>query len=90
MTEWTVVCVGDLVGVRSSRNKWSTYLNPSSKAHNPSHISQPILFVLCRLAHGPGINLAVKILVQIFIEDVQILVFESLIPFLYEFDLRGV
>jgi hypothetical protein len=90
MTEWTVVCVGDLVGVRSSRNKRSTYLNRSGKAHNPGHISQPILFVLCRLAHGPGVNLEVKILVQMFTEDVHILLLESLIPFLYEFDLRGV
>ena len=66
------------------------YIKPSGKGDNPCDLFKPLLFVLFRVAHRSGVNHAAKVLVHRFRENVHIPLQESLIPFVYEFDLRGV
>ena len=89
--EWTVVCRGNLArrkGVGVARV--FAHIKPSGKADNPCDFLNPLLFVLFRMADRSGVNYAAKVLVNMFRECVHIQLQESLIPFAYKFDLRGV
>ena len=90
MMEWTVVWGADLAGGKRVRVTTAiSHIKPSGKAHNPCDFFNPILFVLLRVADRFGVNHAAKVLVQRFREKVYIQRRESLIPFVYELDLRG-
>ena len=90
MMEWTVVCRENSAGGKQARVAMGmAYIKPSGNADNPCDLFNPLLFVLFRVAHRSGVNYAVKVLVHMFRENVHIPLQESLIPFGYEFDLRG-
>ena len=65
------------------------YIKPSGKAENPCDLFKPLVFALFRVAHRSRVNYTAKVLVHMFDKDVHISLQESLIPFVYEFDLRG-
>lgn len=51
---------------------------------------KPFVFGLLWLTDGPGVGETAKILVQVFPDNVQILLREPPTPFVYEFELRGI
>ena len=65
------------------------YIKPSGKTENPCNLFEPFVFTLFRVAYRSGVNHAAKVLVHMFDKNVHISLLESLIPFVYEFDLRG-
>ena len=90
MMEWKVVCRADSAGGKKVRVAMGmAYIKPSGKTENPCDLFEPLAFVLSRVAHRSGVNYAVKVLVQRFHNYVHIPLLETLIPFGYEFDLRG-
>ena len=88
--EWKVVCRADSAGGKKVRvARGMAYIKPSGKTENPCELFVPLAFVLSRVAHRSGVNYTVKVLVQRFHNYVHIPLLETLIPFGYEFDLRG-
>ena len=65
------------------------YIKPSGKTEISCELFTPLVFVLFRVAHRSGVNYAAKVLMQRFHGRVHIPLQECLMPFGYEFDLRG-
>ena len=90
MMEWKVICRADSAGGKKVRVARSmAYIKPSGKTEILCDLFEKLMFVLFRVAHRSGVNYAAKVLVQRFHSKVYIPLQESLIPFDYEFDLRG-
>ena len=90
MMEWMVIYRADSAGGKKVRvARGMAYIKPSSKTENSCDLFKQLVFTLFREAHRSGVNYAAKVLVQRFPSKVHIPLQESLIPFDYEFDLRG-
>ena len=76
-------------GETSSSSKGISHVKPSGKAQDSSDFFNPIIFVLFREADRFGVNHTAKVLVQRFREKLHIQRRESIIPFVYELELRG-
>ena len=63
------------------------YLTLSHKAENALELCKPLLFVLLGLTERSWVVCVAIVLVQMLRDKVQVPLFESLTPLVYEFDL---
>jgi hypothetical protein len=91
MMEWTFVCRGESAGgMGDCVGRGINYLEFSGKAHNPRDFFNPLLLILFRKVQRSRMNRTTKVLVQMLRENIHVHIHEPLIPFVYEFELRGV
>jgi len=68
----------------------TTYLSGGPNGENLRELSKPLIFGLLWHTKRLGVSDMSKVLMQALRENVQILLSESLAPFVYEFDLWGI
>ena len=91
MMEWMVVCGGSLNAAKRVRAVVNVaYLVLSHEAGNTCEVLKPLLSGLVWLTERSRKGCVAIVLVQLLRDKVQVLLFETLTPFAYEFDLWGI
>jgi len=91
MMEWTVVCGRSLTAAKRVRAVVNVaHLTPSHEAKNSPEVFKPLLSGFLWLTKRSWEGCVAIVLVQMLLNLAQVPVFESLTPFVDEFDLWGI